>query len=128
MINVSKKYVFSVLVIIIIIIIINFYQKNCLLYFASKVVLLESLSLVNVCLYDVCYVCNVCYYCKCPFFSSCENYVGYKAYCFVCQIRKKCCYHDFELVTYQPVELIKLARKHFEDVSFHSKFNKNLTL
>ena len=56
------------------------------------------------------------------------NYVGHKAYCFVCQIRDTYCSYDFELVKYQLVELTKLASELSEDVSLCYKFGNNLTL
>ena len=49
-----------------------------ILYFASKVVYMKCLDSVNVCISDG------YYYYKCDLFSGCENYVGQKAYGFVC--------------------------------------------
>ena len=56
------------------------------------------------------------------------NYVGHKAYCFVCRIRDTYCSYDFELVKCHPVELTKLASELFEDVSLYYNFDNNLTL
>lgn len=93
-----------------------------ILYFRLKVVLLECLILVNVCIYDG------YYYCKCNLFSGCENYAGQKAYCFICQIKDTYFSYVFELVKYQPGKLMTLTCEPCKDTNLCYKFDKNLTL
>ena len=59
-------------------------------------------------------------------FSGCENYVGHRGYCFVCQINNTYCSYDFEEIKYQPVKLFKLATEFFKDIRLCYKFDKSL--
>lgn len=55
--------------------------------------------------------------------SGCENCVGHRGYCYVCQIVDTYFTNDFEKVKYEPVKFFKLAGESSEDVKLCYEFN-----
>ena len=42
-------------------------------------------------------VSNNIWYCHCDDFQGCENYVGSRDYCFICQVNNEYSDYDFEI-------------------------------
>lgn len=65
-------------------------------------------------------------YCKCNLIFGCENYVGYRGYCFIYWINNTYCSYVFKQITYQSIEFLKLASELLEDIRLCYEFDQSL--
>ena len=85
-------------------------KKMIFLFEASKSVFYECFNAISICTRDL------QWYWSCNKSQGCENDIGHRGYCFVCQIVDIYCADDFKKVKYNPVKLFKLPSEFFKDV------------
>ena len=96
------------------------YTARKLEYLAPKVVFYECLSSILV------FQSDGYFYCTSNQFSGCQNYIGYKGYCYVCRFCDHYSSFYIEKVKYEPAKLANFAFELFNEIKLCNEFNKSI--
>ena len=96
------------------------YTARKLEYLASKAVFYECLSSILV------FQSDGYFYCTCNQFTGCQNYIGYKGYCYICRFCDHYSPFYIEKVNYEPAKLANFAFELFNEIKLCYEFNKSI--
>ena len=66
------------------------------------------------------------FYCTCNQFSGCQNYIGYKGYCYICRFCDHYPSYYIEKIKCEPAKLANVAFELFDEIKLCYEFDKSI--